>query len=108
MAATGVRAERPSSAAPDLQALAQAGCATVAGAGFDAPTLQWYVDYACRDDYGTSSAEVSARAADSLLRLPQRRSAGCGRRCRAHDAGRQRLVGRRFMHRSAHTPVIAC
>ena len=26
------------------------------------PTLHWYVDYACRDDYGTSAAETSAWA----------------------------------------------
>lgn len=30
--------------------------------GLDSPHLHWYVDYACRDDYGTSSAEVSAWA----------------------------------------------
>lgn len=30
--------------------------------GLDAPHLQWYVDYACRDDYGTASAAVSAWA----------------------------------------------
>jgi hypothetical protein len=28
----------------------------------DSPQLHWYVDYACRDDYGTGSAEVSAWA----------------------------------------------
>ena len=28
----------------------------------DSPALHWYVDYACRDDYGTSIAEVSAWA----------------------------------------------
>ncbi|MBL8397123.1 MAG: FAD-dependent oxidoreductase [Candidatus Accumulibacter sp.] len=30
--------------------------------GLDAPSLHWYVDYACRDDYGTRSADVSAWA----------------------------------------------
>ena len=30
--------------------------------GFDSPALHWYVDYACRDDYGTDNAEVSAWA----------------------------------------------
>lgn len=30
--------------------------------GLDSPHLHWYVDYACRDDYGTGSAEVSAWA----------------------------------------------
>jgi monoamine oxidase len=30
--------------------------------GFDDPSLRWYLDYACRDDYGASSAEVSAWA----------------------------------------------
>jgi glycine/D-amino acid oxidase-like deaminating enzyme len=29
---------------------------------FDSPYLQWYVDYACRDDYGTLSASTSAWA----------------------------------------------
>jgi hypothetical protein len=31
--------------------------------GFDSPhLLHWYVDYACRDDYGTAAPEVSAWA----------------------------------------------
>ncbi len=30
--------------------------------GFTAPTLRWYLDYCCRDDYGRHSAEVSAYA----------------------------------------------
>jgi hypothetical protein len=30
--------------------------------GFDSPHLHWYVNYACRDDYGTGSAAVSAWA----------------------------------------------
>lgn len=30
--------------------------------GFDSPYLQWYVDYGCRDDYGTRAAETSAWA----------------------------------------------
>jgi hypothetical protein len=29
---------------------------------FDSPLLHWYVDYACRDDFGTGSGEVSAWA----------------------------------------------
>ncbi|MDR1423714.1 MAG: NAD(P)-binding protein [Azoarcus sp.] len=32
------------------------------GEGFDAPSLHWYVDYACRDDYGTGHDKVSAWA----------------------------------------------
>lgn len=32
------------------------------GQGLDSPHLHWYVDYACRDDYGTGSAETSAWA----------------------------------------------
>lgn len=32
------------------------------GQGLDSPHLHWYVDYACRDDYGTASAETSAWA----------------------------------------------
>lgn len=30
--------------------------------GFDDPQLRWYLDYACRDDYGAGTAEVSAWA----------------------------------------------
>ncbi|WP_341676543.1 NAD(P)-binding protein [Niveibacterium sp. SC-1] len=30
--------------------------------GFDSPALHWYVDYACRDDYGTHAARTSAWA----------------------------------------------
>lgn len=30
--------------------------------GFDSPVLHWYVNYACRDDYGTAINEVSAWA----------------------------------------------
>lgn len=30
--------------------------------GFDAPALRWYLDYCCRDDYGTGAAQVSAWA----------------------------------------------
>ena len=30
--------------------------------GFDAPSLHWYVNYACRDDYGTDYRHVSAWA----------------------------------------------
>ena len=52
-----------SSAAPDLRALDQLTMRDwLLQQGFEAPTLHWYVDYACRDDYGTSSAEVSAWA----------------------------------------------
>ena len=32
------------------------------GEGLDAPPLRWYLDYCCRDDYGASSAQVSAWA----------------------------------------------
>lgn len=31
--------------------------------GFDSERLHWFVDYACRDDYGTPAAHVSAYAA---------------------------------------------
>jgi len=30
--------------------------------GFDSPRLRWYVDYACRDDYGSLSNQISAWA----------------------------------------------
>ena len=32
------------------------------GQGYDAPGLHWYVNYACRDDYGTDYGETSAWA----------------------------------------------
>lgn len=32
------------------------------GHGFDSPTLHWYVDYACRDDFGLNAARTSAWA----------------------------------------------
>lgn len=35
----------------------------LAGAGFRAAPLHWYVDYACRDDFGTGLADTSAWAA---------------------------------------------
>lgn len=31
-------------------------------AGFRAPTLRWYLDYCCRDDYGRGASEISAWA----------------------------------------------
>ena len=52
-----------SSPAADLQALDRLTMRQwLYAQGLDSPTLHWYVDYACRDDYGTSSAEVSAWA----------------------------------------------
>lgn len=52
-----------SSRAPDLLALDQISMRDwLLAQGLTAPHLHWYVNYACRDDYGTSSAEVSAWA----------------------------------------------
>ena len=52
-----------SSRAPDLLALDKRTMREwMLAQGFDSPHLHWYVDYACRDDYGTRSAEVSAWA----------------------------------------------
>ncbi|MDR1275080.1 MAG: NAD(P)-binding protein [Candidatus Accumulibacter sp.] len=52
-----------SSDAPDLRALDRATMRDwMLSQGFTSEHLHWYVDYACRDDYGTSSAEVSAWA----------------------------------------------
>lgn len=52
-----------SSRAPDLLALdTQTMRDWLHGQQLDSPHLHWYVDYACRDDYGTGSAEVSAWA----------------------------------------------
>ena len=52
-----------SSRAPDLLALDKRTMREwMLAQGLDSPHLHWYVDYACRDDYGTRSAEVSAWA----------------------------------------------
>ncbi|WP_341890499.1 FAD-dependent oxidoreductase [Variovorax sp. YR752] len=48
---------------PELAALdAQTFTAWLANEGLDAPALRWYLDYCCRDDYGATSAQVSAWA----------------------------------------------
>lgn len=48
---------------PELAALdAQTFASWLASEGLDAPALRWYLDYCCRDDYGASSAQVSAWA----------------------------------------------
>ncbi|MCK7490550.1 MAG: hypothetical protein MZW92_01185 [Comamonadaceae bacterium] len=60
--------------------------------GLTSPPLHWYVNYACRDDYGTDYAQTSAWAGRALLRLPRRRSDGCRRRHRADRARGQRLA----------------
>lgn len=41
---------------------AQAFAAWLDREGFDDPHLRWYLNYACRDDYGAGSAQVSAWA----------------------------------------------
>ena len=52
-----------SSQAPDLLALDRISMRDwLLAQGFDSTQLHWYIDYACRDDYGTSLAEVSAWA----------------------------------------------
>jgi monoamine oxidase len=52
-----------SSRDPDLLALDRVSMRDwLLGQGFDAPSLHWYVNYACRDDYGTDYAETSAWA----------------------------------------------
>ena len=52
-----------SSRAPDLLALDTLTMRDwLLAQRLDSPHLHWYVDYACRDDYGTGSAEVSAWA----------------------------------------------
>ncbi len=52
-----------SSRAPDLLALDRLSVRQwLLDQGLDSPHVHWYVNYACRDDYGTSSAEVSAWA----------------------------------------------
>lgn len=52
-----------SSRAPDLLALDRQSMRDwLLAQGFDSPHLHWYVDYACRDDYGTGSDAVSAWA----------------------------------------------
>ncbi len=48
---------------PELAALdAQTFAAWLAREGFDAPALRAYLDYCCSDDYGATSAQVSAWA----------------------------------------------
>lgn len=48
---------------PELAALdAQTFAAWLDREGFDAPALRGYLDYCCRDDYGATSAQVSAWA----------------------------------------------
>jgi hypothetical protein len=37
-------------------------CDWLLAEGFDAPSLHWYVNYACRDDYGTDYRKISAWA----------------------------------------------
>ncbi len=52
-----------SSRTPDLLALDTLNMRDwLLAQGLDSPQLHWYVDYACRDDYGTGIAEVSAWA----------------------------------------------
>lgn len=52
-----------SSRAADLMALDQLTMRDwLLAQGIDSPHLHWYVNYACRDDYGTDSAETSAWA----------------------------------------------
>jgi monoamine oxidase len=52
-----------SSRSPDLLALDRLTMRNwLLSQGLDSPQLHWYVNYACRDDYGTSSTEVSAWA----------------------------------------------
>lgn len=52
-----------SSRSPELLALDRLSMrAWMLREGFDSPQLHWYVDYACRDDYGCSSDAVSAWA----------------------------------------------
>ena len=52
-----------SSHSPDLLALDRISMHDwLLAQGLDSPHLHWYVDYACRDDYGTGSAAVSAWA----------------------------------------------
>ena len=46
--------------------------------GYRAPTLHWYVNYCCRDDYGTSYDKVSAWAGPHYF---------CSRRGQAANAG---------------------
>lgn len=48
----------PAHAALDSQSFA----AWLQAQGLNEPTLRWYLDYCCRDDYGTSSEGVSAWA----------------------------------------------
>lgn len=44
--------------------------------GFDSPYLNWYVDYACRDDYGALAADTSAWAGVHYFASRQRNEKG--------------------------------
>lgn len=52
----------PSTAEPDPMLDRQSMAAWMRRQGFDSPYLNWYIDYACRDDYGALAEETSAWA----------------------------------------------
>jgi hypothetical protein len=61
--------------------------------GLSSPYLVWYVDYCCRDDYGTTVRDTSAWAGHPLLRRAAGRGRQCRRQHRTHLAGGQRVAG---------------
>ena len=109
---------------PDLRALDTISFATwLERNGFTRPAIRWYLDYACRDDYGcnleTTSAWAglhyfAARACDDpsrdvILTWPEGNGrliqllASAAQRPPVHDPGRQPPVGD-----VRHTPETAC
>ncbi len=63
----------------------------LAAEGFDSVRLHWYVNYACRDDYGTDYRQDLGLGRHPLLRLPRRPGCQRGAGVRAYRAGGQRL-----------------
>lgn len=93
--------------------------------GLDSPELRWYVDYACRDDYGALATDVSAwagvhyfasRAEESAtLTWPEgnawiarRLAARCARQTRTSEpAQRIERAGRRWLVRTPRAMYLA-
>src|SRR5260370_28286772 len=63
--------------------------------GWDSAPLLWYVEYCCRDDYGTNPGEVSAWAGVHYFAARDSRAGG-----RRYVAAGARLAGGKRLHRS--------
>lgn len=67
--------------------------------GYTAPSLLWYLDYCCRDDYGASIDQVSAWAGLHYF---------CGRSSETQDGGRSWLTWPEGLHALAAGLERAC